>query len=113
MNSSEQGPVIGPPTPDTSTLREALVLDDAQINLVQESFAKVEVISAEAAAIFYGRLFGMAPDLKPLFKGDMTAQGRKLMTMIKTAVYGLDDMGALIPAWLAARTDPVGSLRYE
>ena len=98
MNSSEQGPANGPPTPDPSTLREVHVLDDAQINLVQESFAKVETGAADAAAIFYGRLFGIAPDLKPLFKGDMTAQGRKLMTMIKTALNGLDDPGALIPA---------------
>ena len=84
--------------PDTSTLREVLVLDDALIKLVQESFARVEVISEEAADMFYGHLFDIAPDLKPLFKGDMTAQGRKLMTMIKTAVNGLDDPGALIPA---------------
>ena len=84
--------------PDTSTLREVLVLDDALIKLVQESFARVEVISEEAADMFYGHLFDIAPDLKPLFKRDMTAQGRKLMTMIKTAVNGLDDPGALIRA---------------
>ena len=84
--------------PDTSTLREVLILDDSQIKLVQETFAKVESGPVDAAAIFYGRLFDIAPDFKPLFKGDMTAQGRKLMTMIKTAVNGLDDMEALIPA---------------
>ena len=82
--------------PDTSALREAPVLDHAHIKLVQETFAKVEAGPADAAAIFYGRLFDIAPDLRPLFKGDMKAQGRKLMTMIKTAVNGLDDVGALI-----------------
>ncbi len=84
--------------PDSRALREAPVLDDAQIKLVQDSFAKVESGPADTAAVFYDRLFDIAPDLKPLFKGDMKAQGRKLMTMIKTAVNGLDDVGALIPA---------------
>ena len=84
--------------PDNSSLPEAPVLDDAQIKLVQDSFAKVDAIAEDAAAMFYGRLFEIAPDLIPLFKGDMKAQGRKLMTMIKTAVNGLNDLGALVPA---------------
>ena len=83
---------------DTSAPREAPVLDDAQIKLVQDSFVKVDAIAEDAAAMFYDRLFEIAPDIQPLFKGDMKAQGRKLMTMIKTAVNGLNDLGALLPA---------------
>ncbi len=33
-----------------------------------------------------------------LFRGDMKAQGKKLMSMIGAAVKGLDDLGALVPA---------------
>lgn len=66
--------------------------------LVQESFAKVIPISDQAAALFYQRLFTLDPSLKPLFKGDMEEQGRKLMKMIGTAVNGLDDLNAVVPA---------------
>ncbi len=66
--------------------------------LVRESFAKVAPIAPQAAALFYGRLFELDPSLKPLFKGDMTEQGRKLMTMIGTAVANLNKLDAIVPA---------------
>jgi hemoglobin-like flavoprotein len=66
--------------------------------LVQESFAKVAPISALAADLFYDRLFELDPSLKPLFKGDIKEQGRKLMMMIRIAVDGLDDLDKLVPA---------------
>ena len=50
-----------------------------QIDLVQSSFAKVVPIADAAAAIFYARVFEIAPRVKPLFHGDMAEQGRKLM----------------------------------
>lgn len=68
-----------------------------QKTLVQESFEKVAPISEQAAAIFYGKLFEMDPSLKPMFKGDITEQGRKLMTMLGTAVRSLDNLDALVP----------------
>ena len=57
-----------------------------QVALVQKSWRQVTPISATAAELFYGKLFSLDPALKPLFKGDMKEQGRKLMTMISTAV---------------------------
>ncbi len=67
-------------------------------NLVRDSFAKVVPIAPQAAAIFYDRLFVLDPSLKPLFKGDMTEQGRRLMTMIGTAVASLDKLETIVPA---------------
>jgi hemoglobin-like flavoprotein len=66
-------------------------------NLVQESFAKVAPIAEQAAALFYQNLFAMDPALKPLFKGDMVEQGKKLMKMLATAVNGLDKLDAIVP----------------
>ncbi len=66
--------------------------------LVQETFAMVAPISDKAAALFYGRLFELDPALRPLFKGDLTEQGKKLMQMIGMAVNGLNDLDALVPA---------------
>ena len=69
-----------------------------QIELVQGSWKKVLPIADTAAEMFYARLFSMDPEVKPLFKGDMKAQGRKLMTMISTAVNGLARLDAIVPA---------------
>ncbi len=69
-----------------------------QVKLVQESWAMVEPIADTAAELFYGRLFETAPEVKPLFSGDMKAQGRKLMAMITVAVRGLSDLEAIVPA---------------
>jgi len=66
--------------------------------LVQESFAKVAPIAEQAAALFYENLFTADPTLKPLFRGDMAEQGKKLMKMIATAVNGLDRLEAIVPA---------------
>jgi hemoglobin-like flavoprotein len=64
--------------------------------LVKESWAKVLPIKETAAELFYGRLFEVYPEVKPLFKGDMKEQGRKLMAMLNTAVSSLDNIEALI-----------------
>ena len=72
-----------------------------QKELVQTSFEQVWPIADAAAALFYGRLFELDPTLRPLFKGDIKEQGRKLMEMIRLAVKGLDRPEALMPALAA------------
>jgi hemoglobin-like flavoprotein len=69
-----------------------------QIELVQQSWQKVVPIQSEAATLFYTRLFDTDPALRPLFKGDLPEQGRKLMNMISVAVRGLSRLDALVPA---------------
>jgi hemoglobin-like flavoprotein len=66
--------------------------------LVRDSFAKVAPIAPQAAALFYDRLFVLDPTLRPLFKGDMNDQGRKLMAMIGTAVANLGKLETIVPA---------------
>jgi|ERR1700756_954232 hemoglobin-like flavoprotein len=66
--------------------------------LVRDSFAKVVPIAPQAAALFYDRLFALDPSLKQLFEGDMTEQGRLLMTMIGTAVANLGSLEKIVPA---------------
>ena len=67
-------------------------------NLVQKSFAQVAPIADVAAELFYGRLFEIDPSLKPMFRGDMKEQGRKLMQMLAVAVKGLDRLHEILPA---------------
>ena len=42
-----------------------------QVKAIQESFSKLKPISEQAAGLFYGRLFEIAPAVEPLFRGDM------------------------------------------
>ena len=68
-----------------------------EIALVRDSFAKVVPIAETAAGLFYGRLFETTPEVKPLFRGDMTEQGRKLMVTLAVVVKGLDNLPAIVP----------------
>ena len=67
-------------------------------NLVQATFAQVAPIAEVAAELFYGRLFEIDPSLKPMFRGDMKEQGRKLMQMLAFSVHGLDRLQEIVPA---------------
>ncbi|MET0970405.1 MAG: globin family protein [Tardiphaga sp.] len=69
-----------------------------QVALVQASFAKVAPISDQAAELFYGRLFEIAPEVKPMFHGDMAEQRRKLMATLGVVVAGLTRLETVLPA---------------
>jgi nitric oxide dioxygenase len=79
-----------------------------QVTAIQASFAKVTPISEQAAALFYGRLFEIAPEVKPLFRGDMTEQGRKLMATLAVVVNSLGNLSAILPAASALAKRHVG-----
>ena len=79
-----------------------------QIKAIQHSFDKVSPIADQAAALFYGRLFEIAPEVKPLFRGDMTEQGRKLMATLAVVVQGLDNLESVLPAASALAKRHVG-----
>ena len=72
-------------------------LTEQNIELVQSSFAKVAPIADKAAEIFYARLFEIEPSVKPMFKGPMDEQGKKLMGTLSVVVNGLRDLDAIVP----------------
>ena len=69
-----------------------------QVKLVQQSFAKVAPISEQAAVLFYGRLFEVAPGVRAMFPDDMTEQRKKLMATLAVVVGGLSNLEAVLPA---------------
>jgi hemoglobin-like flavoprotein len=73
-------------------------MTEDQKKLIRSSFAQIAPNAQAVAAQFYERLFILDPTLKPLFKGDMTDQGRKLMAMIGIAVAHLDRLDEIVPA---------------
>jgi nitric oxide dioxygenase len=79
-----------------------------QVNLVQQSFAKVVPLSETAAVLFYDRLFEIAPSVKAMFPSDMTEQRRKLMATLAIVVHGLGNLESILPAASALATRHVG-----
>ena len=77
-----------------------------QGEMVQKSFSKVAPIADQAAALVYGRLFEIAPAVKPLFRGDMKEQGKKLMGTLAVVVGGLTRLETILPAASATALPP-------
>ena len=48
--------------------------------------------------MFYARLFEIAPEVRPMFPADITAQRDKLLQMLTTAVSNLHQVEMIIPA---------------
>jgi hemoglobin-like flavoprotein len=69
-----------------------------QVKLVQQSFSNVVPISDQAAVMFYGRLFEIAPQVKSMFPADMTEQRGKLMATLTAVVNGLGNLSSILPA---------------
>jgi hemoglobin-like flavoprotein len=69
-----------------------------QVKVIQDSFLELKPISDQAAELFYSRLFEIAPAIKPMFRGNMKEQGRKLMAVLATVVHGLGNLESVLPA---------------
>jgi len=72
-------------------------LQDDEVDLVRGSFWHVSRMGQETAAMFYDRLFEIAPQVRPLFPADLTEQGTKLMSMLGSIVARLHDHEVLFP----------------
>lgn len=76
-----------------------------QITQVQASWTQLQPLQATMAGLFYGRLFEIAPETRPLFTREIHAQGALLMKMLDAVVRQLDRLELLLPvaAQLAQR----------
>jgi len=70
-------------------------MTDEQIHLLRNSFDAIEAQTLVAALVFYRRLFALDPSLRPLFKGSIEEQSRKLIDMLGLALSLLTRPGAL------------------
>ena len=72
-------------------------MNPEDVRLVRQGFAQVASMADTTAQVFYKRLFELDPTLRPLFRRDVTEQGRRLMQMLDTAIDLLDRPQALVP----------------
>lgn len=71
-------------------------LTSEQIELIRDSFHRLEP-DAEVAEKFYDRLFEIAPELRSMFRSDMTGQGMRFMRTMRVIVQYLDEPESLRP----------------
>src|SRR5689334_7868673 len=74
------------------------MVSEVQKGLVISSFVTVMDEPESFANQFYQKLFELDPSLKPMFKGDMIQQGRKLMQTLSVVVNAIYNLESVIPA---------------
>lgn len=79
-----------------------------QIRCVRATWQQVLPIRAAAADLFYGRLFELAPEVRPMFRRDIHAQGAMLMATLAAVVDHLDHLDSLLPTAQALARRHVG-----
>ena len=68
-----------------------------QLQMIRLTFIQMMGRKMEAGRLFYDRLFSIAPDTRPMFRGDMDVQARKLMDTLALAIGSFRDMSSLTP----------------
>lgn len=67
-----------------------LPVDHVLIQSLRESYGRVRAEELRLATIFYARLFGAAPALRGMFKGDLPSQAAKLTAALDAVVQNLE-----------------------
>jgi hemoglobin-like flavoprotein len=66
------------------------------IFLVQSSFDQIVPRALEFGERFYANLFETYPELRPLFRNDLAAQTKMLVSILSSAVKGLNRMQEIV-----------------
>jgi nitric oxide dioxygenase len=78
-------------------MEEPMALTTAQIGLICDSFHRLQPDVETASGLLYERLFEIAPELRAMFRSDMTGQGMQFMSTLGVILQHLDDPQALRP----------------
>jgi hemoglobin-like flavoprotein len=69
-----------------------------QKQLIRETFPAIREVAGPLVQLFYGRLFQIAPSVRPMFRNDIGIQARKFSDMLEALVEGLEDFDQQRPA---------------
>ena len=68
-----------------------------QIQLVKSSWSLVAAMDpVDVGNLFYGRLFTIAPQLRPMFRGPIDEQSKTLIAMIHYVIIKLDKLDSIL-----------------
>lgn len=73
----------------------------SRVRLIRDGFEQLAEMPVAVAMLFYGRLFELAPSLRPLFPPDMQSQARKLAETLKVVVDAAGDLDSIDAQLLA------------
>lgn len=85
-----------------------MTLTTEEVDLLRTSFRQLSQAPGTAAALFYDRLFQIAPEARAMFPPDMEAQGLKMMSTLGVVVSQLHDLAATRPVLEALARRHVG-----
>ena len=74
-----------------------MTLTTAQIDLIRDSFHRLDPDVETASELLYQRLFEITPELRSMFRSDMAGQGMQFMSTLGVILQHLDDPQALRP----------------
>lgn len=80
--------------------------NEEQIALVRDSFEVAIARREDFAEFFYACLFDLSPDMKALFKGDITGQAQRFMEMVAVRGERNDDGAGDLPSLGNAGGEP-------
>jgi len=70
-------------------------LTDEQIEIIRDSYKRIVPEIERVSGKFYADLFGRVPEVRPLFRDDVSEQGMRFMSAIGVIVENLDDAAAM------------------
>ena len=73
-------------------------MTSTQKQLIRETFPAIREVAGPLVQLFYGRLFQIAPSVRPMFRNDMGTQTRKFSDMLAALVEGLENFDRQRPA---------------
>lgn len=98
---------------DLDSSRGDFVTSDQQ-ELVLSSWKRIEPLTPQAVDLYFKTLFAVDPGLRLNFPGDLDREGKRLFSVISTAVRMLDQVDDLVPVLVdLARQYEQRSLRAD
>ena len=68
-----------------------------QISLIKSSWSLVSTIDPVTVGnLFYNRLFEIAPEVRPMFRGSIPEQSKKLLSMLSYVIGKLDKLADIL-----------------
>lgn len=72
-----------------------MAVSETHLRLIRDSLPRVREKLEPASMVFYDNLFVIAPEMRPLFRGDINDQGMRFMSTLATIAEILDEPEAL------------------
>lgn len=68
------------------------MMTEAKIHRIRYSWGRIVAYREKAGQVFYGKLFALAPDLRPLFEQNVEVQNKKLILAVTVIVSKLNKL---------------------